>query len=56
MHSCDIVPIQNDWQDYEMIPTLQNNLDIIVKNPGIFPTSEIVKLNPNLFTYYNKLP
>jgi hypothetical protein len=31
-------------------------LDIVVKNPGIFPTSEIVKLNPNLYSYFNKLP
>jgi hypothetical protein len=37
----EIVPIENDWQDSSMIPTLQNGLDIILKNPGIFPTESI---------------
>lgn len=56
MHQNKIEPIENDWQEYELIPTLKNHLDIVTRNPGIFPTSEIVKMNPKLFTFFNKLP
>lgn len=52
-----LVPIENDWQDYyKDIPTLANNLDVVIKNPGIFPTSELVKINPQLFSFFGKLP
>ena len=52
-----LVPVENDWQDYyKDIPTLANNLDVVIKNPGIFPTSELVKLNPQLFSFFGKLP
>lgn len=39
-----------------MVPTLQNKLDVLIKKPGIYPASEIVKMDPKLFTYYNRLP
>jgi hypothetical protein len=29
-----------------MLPKLKNCLDIVLKQPGIYPTSEIVKLDP----------
>ena len=40
-HQNEIVAVENDWQDPSMIPTLQNGLDIILKNPGIFPVESI---------------
>lgn len=49
-------PVENDWQDYDSVPNLENKLDIIIKQPGIYPTSEIVKLDPKLFTFFNRLP
>lgn len=39
-----------------MIPTLQNNLDIIINNPGIYPTSEIVKMDPSLYSFFYRIP
>jgi len=34
--------VENDWQnEAETIPTLKNYLDILPKNPGIFPTESI---------------
>lgn len=46
VHANVIDPVENDWQDFSMIPTLENHLDVILKQPGIYPTSEIVKLDP----------
>lgn len=56
VHSNIIEPVENDWQDFESIPTLENKLDLVIKHPGIFPTSEIVKLDPKLYTFFNRLP
>lgn len=39
-----------------IIPTLCNDIDIVIKKPGIFPTNEIVKLNPKNYTFFNRLP
>ena len=53
----EIVPIENDWQDSSMIPTLQNGLDIILKNPGIFPTESINHYTRGkLGNFFTKLP
>lgn len=50
----DIIPIENDWQDISIVPTLQNGLDIVLKNPGIFPVETINQYQRgklgNLFT------
>lgn len=35
---------------------MKNNIDIVLKKPGIYPTSEIVKLNPQNYTFFNRLP
>ena len=56
IHSNIIEVIENDWQSKDIIPDLRNSLDIITKQPGIYPTSEIVKLNPSLYTFFNGLP
>ena len=44
-----LIAVNNDWQDFEDIPQLQNNLDMVIKTPGIIPSSELVKINPKLF-------
>ena len=56
VHQNVIEPIANDWQSPDIIPTLQNKLDILIKKPGIYPASEIVKLDPSLYQFFNKLP
>ena len=38
--------IENDWQEESILATLQNNLDILPKNPGIYPTEAIAQHNP----------
>lgn len=40
-----------------MIPTLQNGLDIILKNPGIFPTESINHYERGtLGSFFTRLP
>ena len=56
VHSNTIEPIENDWQEFSRVSTLVNQLDIVIKQPGIYPTSEIVKLDPKLYTFFNRLP
>lgn len=56
VYSNKIEPIANDWQDMSIVPTLENNIDIVIREPGIYPTSEIVKLNPQNYTFFNRLP
>jgi len=37
-----IGPVENDWQDEKKtIPELKNFLDVLPRNPGIFPTESI---------------
>lgn len=53
----DYTPIQNDWQDTSIIPELANGLDIILKNPGIYPTESVNRLNKGrLKNFFTKLP
>jgi len=51
-----LVKIENDWQDYEMIPLLANNLDIVTKYHGIFQTEELTKVNHELRHYFSRMP
>jgi hypothetical protein len=52
-----LVPIKNDWQKESEIPRLQNHLDIITKNPGVFPVEEICKFNEAKLTpFFTKIP
>ena len=56
-HQNEIVAVENDWQDPSMIPTLQNGLDIILKNPGIFPVESINHYQQGkLGQFFTKLP
>ena len=49
--------IENDWQEETILATLQNNLDILPKHPGIYPTEAIAQHNPKkLGPFFNKLP
>ena len=49
--------IENDWQEETMIATLKNNLDILPRNPGIYPTEAITQYNPKKLTpFFTKLP
>ena len=53
----EFTPIQNDWQDSKIIPTLTSGLDVILKNPGIYPTETINRLNKGkLGNFFTKLP
>lgn len=36
-HLNEIVTVENDWQEPSTIPYLENGLDVILKNPGIYP-------------------
>lgn len=57
LHTHEITPIPNDWQDSSIIPTLQNGLDILIKNPGIFPTETINHYNKGkLGSFFTRLP
>ena len=56
-HKNEIVPIDNDWQDPSIIPKLENGLDVILKNPGIYPVETINHYNKNrLGTFFTRLP
>ena len=50
--------IENDWQDEKTtIPTLANYLDVLPKNPGIFPTESISKFDQaRLHPFFSRLP
>lgn len=49
--------IENDWQDPKIIPNLANKLDLLIRNPGIFPTETINHFNNGaLGTFYSRLP
>ena len=53
----EIIPINNDWQKKEIIPTLSNGLDLILKNPGIFPVESINHYNSGkLGDFFTRLP
>ena len=52
-----VTPIENDWQDEAILPKLENNLDIILKNPGVYPTEAITQFNPDVLTpFFTRLP
>jgi hypothetical protein len=53
-----IKPIPNDWQDEnETIPELKNYLDLLPKNPGIFPTESISQFDKQtLHPFFTRLP
>jgi len=52
-----VTPIENDWQNPDIIPYLGNNLDILIKNPGIYRTESINQLNQGkIDTFYTRLP
>jgi hypothetical protein len=50
--------VENDWQnEAETIPTLKNYLDILPKNPGIFPTESISQFDKKkLHPFFTRLP
>ena len=49
--------IENDWQEESMVATLKNRLDILPRNPGIFPTEAITQYEPKkLIPFFTKLP
>ena len=53
----EIVPIKNNWQDPDIIPTLENGLDVILKNPGIYPVESINHyMKGKLDTFFTRLP
>lgn len=41
--------------NFHLIPTLAHNLEVVVKNPGIYPVEEISKLLPDKGTYLRKI-
>ena len=45
VESNELIPIENDWQDISIVSELENGLDVIVKQPGIFPTETINNYN-----------
>lgn len=56
-HNNEITPVENDWQSSSNIPYLANGLDIILKNPGIYPVETINHYNKGkLGQFYTKLP
>lgn len=56
-HKNDIIPIENDWQNKSIIPHLENGLDIILKNPGIYPVESINHYTKGkLDTFFTRLP
>jgi hypothetical protein len=50
--------IENDWQnEKETIPTLKNCLELLPKNPGIFPTETISQFDKKrLHPFFTRLP
>jgi hypothetical protein len=53
----EIVPIKNNWQDPDIIPILENGLDVILKNPGIYPVESINHyMKGKLDTFFTRLP
>jgi hypothetical protein len=51
------VPIENDWQKQDIIPKLENGLDIILKNPGIYPVESINHyMKGGLNSFFTRLP
>lgn len=51
-----LIKVENDWQRYEDIPTLENNLDIVTKYHGVFPMEELTKVNPSLQKFFSNMP
>jgi len=51
------IAIPNDWQSEDIIPSLGNKLDVVLKQPGIYPTESINHLNQGaLGSYFLRLP
>ena len=52
-----IEAIRNTSQDPAAIPTLENGLEIVLENPGVFPVETINVLNKGrLGNFYTRLP
>ena len=52
-----IAPVENDWQSEDILPTLKNNLDLLPKCPGIFPSESIASFDKaRLMPFFSKLP
>lgn len=49
--------IENDWQEESTIAKLSNHLDILPREPGIYPAEAITQFDPDrLAPFFSKLP